>query len=552
MRFFEHLGDNMKNKMIVGTTITIGILATVAGGLMSRVPDQSKNVAKTSVFRTSVATPIETLDSQTYTSLTASSVITNASVGLYSATTSGEPVAEIAKSNPVVTNNGLHYVFSLNHYKWSDGSDVTANDFVYAWRRLANSKTQSRNAARIDIIKNGFEVRSGTKSPSQLGVHALGKYKLEVELSAPDEYLQQDLAGTVFLPLKQSFVEKMGRKYGTASKYTLENGPFIIRDWDGAHDKAWSLVRNNYYPQSDKVHLQKVNYTVMTQQEAIKSFKAGALDYCELQPSEAQRFSGNRALHSVRTTTANYLFFNVQSGVTANIHLRRAIAAGFNKHTLTQGVLDDGSRQLNGLIPGDLVKTNTGVDYRTDVGSLMPFDADYAAAQWRIAQQEIGDKNISITLTVVNNEVARTTGNYLKNQLQHNLPGLHVRVETTTLTHRNELERSGKFNFVFGSWTPFGTDPVSYLKLFQSDNVQNISGYSNPNYDQLFNSILTKDVGNSAGHWQKIRKAEQMIIAKDVPVASVMQSGKSYLLSSNIESLHLMPNGDIDLSTVQP
>mgnify|MGYP004466820611 CR=1 FL=1 len=90
------------------------------------------------------------------------------------------------------------------------------------------------------------------------------------------------------------------------------------------------------------------------------------------------------------------------------------------------------------------------------------------------------------------------------------------------------------------------------LKFYQSDNVQNISRYSSQKYDALFTKIVDDYVANPNKRWRAISQAEKLIIAQDVPVASVMQSGKSYLLSTNIRSLHLMPNGDIDLSTIHP
>jgi oligopeptide transport system substrate-binding protein len=542
----------MKKKMIVGTTIALGVLTTLAAGLFSQLHNENTAVNATRLFRTSLLTPVETLDPQTYTSITASSLIANLNVGLYSATTTGGTTAEIAKSKPTVSHQGMKYVFKLNHYKWSDGTPVTAHDFVYSWRRLAAAKTQSRNAARIDIIKNGFEVRNGSLPAHQLGVHALNDYKLEVELSAPDPYLRQDLASAVFLPLKQSFVEKRGTRYGSSATNTLVDGPFTISDWNGPRDKQWTLTRNPNYSRKSEIRLHRVTYAVLTQAQAVRRFQAHQLDYAELQPKEKKHFSGNRLLHSERTTTSNYLFFNTQKGITANVHLRRAIATGFDKHMLTQGVLNDGSRPLNGLLPSGLVNTADGKDYRDQTGALMPYNPNLADKEWRQAQQEIGSRSMTLTLTVADNEVARTTASFLKNQLQHNLSGLRVAIKITSLAQRNQLERSGKFSVVLGSWTPSGSNPTSALKFYQSDNVQNISGYSSQKYDALFTKIVADYVATPAKRWRTTTEAEKLIITKDVPVAGVMQSGKSYLLSSNIHSLHLMPNGNIDLSTIHP
>ncbi|HAJ53315.1 MAG TPA: peptide ABC transporter substrate-binding protein, partial [Lactobacillus sp.] len=135
------------------------------------------------------------------------------------------------------TNNGLTYTFKLRNAKWSDGSPVTAQDFVFAWQRTVNPVTKSSQANMYSGIQNADDIRAGKKPASTLGVKALNDKTLEVTLEHPIPYFNSLLNNVAFYPQPAKQVQKWGDKYGSKSAYTLSNGAFKSKDWSGTGDK---------------------------------------------------------------------------------------------------------------------------------------------------------------------------------------------------------------------------------------------------------------------------------------------------------------------------
>lgn len=106
--------------------------------------------------------------------------------------------------------------------KWSDGSVVTAHDFFYSWRRLFDPKTGASGSTFFAyVFKNGLEILAGEKSPKSLGVNAVDDHTLQVTLSWSIPYLSEVLLGTAYFPLKQTFVEEQGDRYGSEANRIL-------------------------------------------------------------------------------------------------------------------------------------------------------------------------------------------------------------------------------------------------------------------------------------------------------------------------------------------
>ncbi len=197
-------GEIMKKRNMIGlVTISLGlaIILAACGGKTSNTQDSTLTVGTNA--------NIGSANSVKYSDTGSVEAIQNTFEGLYRFNAKGQPVKALAKT--VSTNKDKTvYTYTLQHSKWSNGQSVTAADFVYAWQQLGNPKTASPNAQRLDFLKNGYDVRNGKKPVSQLGVKALGKYRLQVTLESPITYLPEILTGAPFMPLNKAYVEKNG------------------------------------------------------------------------------------------------------------------------------------------------------------------------------------------------------------------------------------------------------------------------------------------------------------------------------------------------------
>lgn len=172
---------------------------------------------------------IQTMDPSKMVDTTGSEQASNVFEGLNRLNKAGKVVSGVAtKTNQ--SKDGLTWTFTLRkNAKWSNGDPVTAEDFVYSLRRTLDPKTQSQQQNEWSNVVNADDVLAGKKAPSTLGVEAKGKYELVVHLKHPVPYFKALSVG--WNPQNKHVVEKFGKKYGTASKYMVYNGPFVQKGW---------------------------------------------------------------------------------------------------------------------------------------------------------------------------------------------------------------------------------------------------------------------------------------------------------------------------------
>ncbi|WP_390407476.1 peptide ABC transporter substrate-binding protein [Lacticaseibacillus jixiensis] len=540
----------MKAYHVLEAGVAFGVAVMV--GLTIVLHRQASQVDTTAAnLRIAASGAVETLDSTTYSSKTASQTIGALIVGLYAKGAKGQVVNAIAESDPQVSADRKTYIFTLRPYHWSNGQRVSAQDFVYAWRRLAAPQTKSRNASRIDFIKNGEAVRTGKLSPQTLGVKALSKTRLQVSLVQANPYLKEILADTPLLPINSTFAQRWGKDYGSSATHILVNGPYRLNGWSGPSDHNWRYVRNPTYYHQARVQVKAIDFTQERDpNQAAAKFAKGKYDYAALSPQQVPRFKGNRRLRTTATTTEALLFFNTVTGPTTNGWLRKAIAQAYDKHAFTQSQLQDGATPLNGLIPTGLVHMANGRGYRSATGQLLPYNLAKATAAWQRAKQQMGVNHLNLTLNIADNDTAVLAGNFLKGQLEHNLPGLHIKLERVTLAQRVALESAGKFELVFSTWTPSDSDPLNLLAFYQTGSRLNISGYTNAKFDQMAAAI--EHAGSApAKRLALVQKAERYLMCESVPAAGFFQDGSAYLLSDHVTRLAIMPTGVVNYEYVR-
>ncbi|MFC6171237.1 peptide ABC transporter substrate-binding protein [Loigolactobacillus jiayinensis] len=501
--------------------------------------------AKSEVFHSTSNAPIESLDSTKYSLAVSTEAIKAYSEGLYTYDQNNKVTPGMVKGQPQVNQAKTVYTFTLRNAKWSNGTAVTADDFVYAWQRLANPKTASTNAFRIDFIKNGEAVRLGKKPVTDLGVKAVNDHTLQVTLAQPIPFLKQYLTGAPFMPINRKYAEAQGAKYGTSAKHVLANGPFIVKGWTGTND-TWEYVRNPTYWDAKSVKLSKATVQVVKESAtAANLFDSKQIDYAVLGDNNLQRYTGKQVLHKETTPTMGYVSINNKRSVTKNRHLRLALAQAFNKNSLTKNILKDGSVALNGLIPTSFAQSSAGKDYRKSTGQLLPYSPAKAKVNWKLAEKELNKKKVTLELLVADTPQAKTVGEFLQSQIEKHLPGVTITLKSVPVAQRIQAERDGKYDLAFGTWAPDYADPIDFLALYQSSSQINFSKYDNTSYDKKLTAITETLATEPTARWQKMQQAEKQLIQQDAALAPVYQAGVSYLQRSSIHGLQLSKFGSI-------
>jgi len=364
---------------------------------------------------------LTTLDSADYDDVPSSDMMGQIFEGLYRVAANNKVELGMAAQEPKVSEDGLVYTFTLRDAKWSDGSPVKAQDFVFTYRKLVNPQ-EGHVAQSADVFKNAKKIRSGELPVEELGVKALDDKTLEITLENPAPYLPKLLTGSRFLPQSEAVAQKLGDQYGSNVSNVVVNGPFKLEGWTGS-ELTWKLVKNADYWDASNVALNEVTVNVSKEvATSVQLFDSKQVQYTTISDQFVDQYKSQPTFHAQPKATMGYMNFNTLKPTTANQHFRRAIAMAYDKQALTNNVLKDGSIPSTGLIPKSFATNEvTGKDFVDESGDFLKFDVQEAQKEWELAKKELGVSEVTVTLLTSDTGTSKLVGEYLQAQIQKNL-----------------------------------------------------------------------------------------------------------------------------------
>ncbi|KGL41930.1 peptide ABC transporter substrate-binding protein [Listeria newyorkensis] len=462
--------------------------------------------------------------------------------GLYTLDKKDNFVPGVAASMPVISKDQTEYTIKLrDNAKWSDGSQVTADDFVYAWRRAVDPKTAPSYAALFkDSIKNATEIHEGKLPVSELGVTAPDKETLKITLKKPVPYFISLLSFETFFPQKQAFVEKQGDKYGTDAAHTLYNGPFVMKNWDGNTAKKWTYAKNNEYWDKKQVAIDEISVQVAKDINAgVNLYTTKEADRAPLSGEYAKQYKDRSDFLTEKDALVSYLRLNQKRDgkptPLANNSLRHALNLAVDKEALTSEILGDGSFPANGLLPKDFVQNpETGADFRADSGDHLTFNKVEASKYLAQAKKELGTDTITLELLGDDQDTTKTIFTFLKDQFEKNLPGVTINIKTMPAKSATELTRTSNYDLSLAAWMPDFKDPWTYSSLFLSDYYNNSMNYNSPKYDQLVKSTDTTLATEPNARWNAFVESEKVLLDDDAAILPLYQHQTAVLQNPKV------------------
>ncbi|RCW17304.1 ABC transporter substrate-binding protein [Streptococcus gallolyticus] len=459
-------------------------------------------------------TEISTLDISKVTDTYSSIAIGNSGSNLLRRDEDGNLQPDLAESVEV-SDDGLTYTATLrDNLKWSDGSDLTAEDFVYTWQRIVDPSTASEYAYLVSDahVLNAEDVIAGTKSVDELGVKADGN-KVIFTLSSPSPQFESLLSFANFMPQSKAFVEEKGDDYGTTSDNALYSGPYTVEDWDGTSG-TFTLVKNKYYWDADNVKTKKVNVqTVKKADTAVQMYKDGELDTASISGTSAI-YNANKNRDDVvdvpEATTA-YMVYN-ESGSTealTNTKIRQALNLATDREGIVKAAVDTGSTAADALVPTGLETLPDGTDLSDYVAADYSYDEDEAAKLFKEGLAELGTDSITLTITAdSDNAVAKAAVDYIKQTWEEALPGLTVEEKFVTFKQRLEDSKNQNFDIVVSLWGGDYPEGSTFYGLFTSTSSYNYGQISDAAYDAAYQKALTTDALDPAAAAEDYKTAE--------------------------------------------
>lgn len=528
--------------------VVLAIVAALIAGCSSKPTDSGNGTGGTDpAAGTKVVvatdTDLSTMDHHIATDGTSFIAQTMAFSGLTELDAKNMPIPELATSWEI-SDDGTVYTFHLADANWSNGTLVTAKDFVYGWQRLINQDTASEYAFILSTVKmkNADAIAAGEMPIEELGVKAIDDKTLEVTLDAPCDFFLGLLAFPSFFPLNQEFYEAQGDQYALTPANMVYNGPYTMTQWTSG--SGYSFAKNDQYFKADTIVTDEVEFKfIQDTQTAMLEYQSGNLDVVKLNGEMVDAYKDQEGFTNRLTGYLWYLSLNYQVPEIANDNLRQALAFAVDRETIAVSVLKDGSVAAEGIIPIELATGPDGVDYRVTSGKQVSFDPAKAQEFYDKAKAELG-KDISIELLFEDTEASKSVAEYIQNNLETNCKGMTVTLNSKPKKTRLQMMQNGEYQIGLHRWGPDYADPQTYFDLFLVGGANNYGKYDSQAYQDL---VLEATVGESAkdseARWDLLVQAEKVLVAEDAGVVPVYQNGGAMMIQPTVSGIEFHSAG---------
>ncbi|WP_341636463.1 peptide ABC transporter substrate-binding protein [Staphylococcus casei] len=507
---------------------------------------------KGQVFRKVLPQDISSLDTALVTDTVSFDVFNQIYEGLYTLDKNDKAQPGVAKEMPKKSNGGKTLTIKLRKdAKWSNGDPVTAQNFEYAWKRVVNPKTASEYAYIMYDLKNAEAINTGKKDIDELGVKAVNDHTLKVELNKPIPYISELLAFATFMPQNEKVVNKYGEQYGTTAEKSIYNGPFKVEDWK-VEDKI-QLVKNKDYWDKKKVHLDRVNYKVLKDQQAGASlYDTGSVDDTLITADQVDKYEGNPGLKKRLLASTYYIKLNRDNVPEfKNKDLRLAISQAIDKEGYVNAVKNNGSSATDGFTSKYTAKSPDGKDFTESIQSPLSYNPKAAKEHYDKAKKELGIKNLTFTMNTEDTADAKISAEYIKAQVEKNLPGVTMKIKQLPFKQRINQEHAETFEASLSGWGPDYPDPLTFLSIMTTGNASNNTGWGNKAYDKLIKDANGKLLQKPDERQAAMKKAEEIML-QEAPVAPIYQKGEAHLTNPQVKGLYYHQiGGDTSLKEVR-
>ncbi|MBT9815018.1 peptide ABC transporter substrate-binding protein [Catenibacterium mitsuokai] len=522
--------------MKTGKTVKVLLTAATAAGMLAGCGSKTD----TDTFRFASELDIQGMDSTVVDDGMSFNAIHAITDGLTAVNEKGKTAPAIAKSWDV-SDDGKTYTFHLRDAKWSNGDKVTANDFVYSWRKiikdvgnyaymLGNGGASVKNAdALMELGANATDEQMAT-----LGVTAKDDKTLVVELENKVPYFTDLMAFPCYFPQNEKFVEKCGKNYGTKPEYTLSNGAYTMTKWVKGN-KA-TFTKNDKYYDAKAVKTKNLEmFLVQDPKTAAQNFDNGKVDYATINSTLVDKYKGKDTFTTFNEGFLFYLSLNFNNKTIADKNVREALSYAINRKDLCENVLKDGSRAATGFVPSQLSKSPAGKDFRDTAGDLVGYDVKKAQEYLDAAKKELGTDTITVDLLYGTDESPMDTmAEYLQGSFSK-LKGLKVNMVATVKKDRiYNRQANGNYQIACTRWGPDYADPTTYLNLFLTGNQNNYGKYSNAKVDSLMKQVQAESDLNK--RWDLMTQVEKTAL-DDLAYIPVFEKGAAALKAKNVKGL---------------
>ena len=467
----------------------------------------------------------------------ASPFLTNLFEGLVTYDENGELApgnAETWESNDDMTVWTFHLREGL---KWSDGTPLTAQDYVYSALHVMTPATTSQYVNMMtDYILNGQEYYDGTASAEEVGVKALDDNTVEYTLKQTTPYFDDVTSMWVYAPVQQATVDANGDTWSTKADTYVCNGPFKVSEINMGESVV--LTKNENYWDAANVSLEKLTFRyILDLSTALTAYESDQVDGVRNIPAGdiARLKAENAGTHTINVYGTVYYTFNCEKEPYNNPLVRKALNLAIDRESIINNVAQlDAQPAYSILAPGYVLDGKDILEGRSTFEMSPNADVEAAKAALAEAGYPDGEGFPTIQLSFYSDDTVKKVAEAIQEMWQNNL-GITVEVTSADWAVFYDGVQHGNYEVAAMGWSADYVNPMSFLPLLVTGDVTNNSFYSNPEYDALVEQIkVEKDPATFA---QLVKEADELL-SSDYPVMPLYYKADTYLLKDYVSGVY--------------
>ncbi|ONI38388.1 peptide ABC transporter [Candidatus Epulonipiscium fishelsonii] len=465
-------------------------------------------------------------------------VLFNAFEGLVTYDQDGNLVPGMAEEWSI-SEDGKTYTFNLRPgLKWSDGTPLTANDFVYSILRVATPETAAQNLNVVtDYIVNAQEYYEGKIDAEEVGVKAIDDNTLEITLKEPISYFIDILSMWVYSPVQSATVEANGEAWSTQAETYVSNGPFKVTEMSMSENVV--LEKNENYWNADNVKMEKINFRyILDTSTALTAYETGEVDGIASIPSTdyARLRAEDKGVKTYPSYGTVYHLINNRKAPYDNLKVREALNLALDRQSIIDNVIQVDAQPAYSLLPPGYKIDGVDITEGRETFKMSP-SAEVEKAQQALADAGYpnGENFPVLELSYYSDDTVKKVVEAMAQMWETNL---NIDVEITSNEWVLFLEDvlAEDYDVAALGLTAEYFHPMAFMPSFRTNDSINISVYSNPEYDALLEQIRTENDPNKLS--ELIKQADTMV-SNDYPIIPLYYKSNNILLHDNIQGVHM-------------
>ncbi|MCL2900219.1 oligopeptide ABC transporter substrate-binding protein OppA [Brenneria tiliae] len=479
--------NTTKKSVVAGMMATL-VMASCANGWAAEVPPGVELAQEQTLVRNNGA-EVSSLDPHKIEGVPEANVARDLYEGLVISDANGHPIPGVAASWD--SKDFKVWTFHLRKdARWSNGEPVTAQDFVYSWRRLADPQTASPYSSYLQYghLLNIDDIIAGKQSPETLGVKALDDHTLEVTLSEAVPYFYKLLIHSSLSPVNKTVAEKFGDKW-TQPENWVGNGAYKLASW--VVNERIVLARNPQYWDNAATVINQVTYLpIASEVTDVNRYRAGEIDITNNKlPIELFQKVKKEIPQEVKVNPylcTYYYEINNQKPPFNDVRVRTALRLGLSQDILTNKVKNQGDIPAYGFVP----------PYTDGITSAPPawfgWPQEKRNQQARKLLAEAGysaQKPLTFSLLYNSSDLHKKLAIAAASLWKQNI-GVNVKLENQEWKTFLDTRHQGGFDVARAGWCADYNEPTSFLNMMLSDSSNNTAHYKSAEFDGLITQAV--------------------------------------------------------------